>query len=78
MSLKEEIQDIFRDIFNDEELVLRESMTSEDIEQWDSLTHMQLIMMIEKKYSIKFNPSEIKQAGNVGEFLNKKAKKTAR
>lgn len=69
MNIKEELQEIFREIFDDEEIILTEETTSDDIEDWDSLTHMQLIVEIEKKYNIRFTTAEIKMAANVGEFI---------
>lgn len=69
MKVIEELQEIFREIFDDEELVLTNETTADDIEEWDSLTHMQLILEIEKKYNIRFTTAEIKKAANVGEFI---------
>lgn len=70
MEIIEELQEIFREIFDDEDLVLSRETTADDIEDWDSLTHMQLIVEIEKKYNIKFTTAEIKKAANVGEFID--------
>ena len=70
MSIIEELQDIFRKIFDDDELEITKVTTADDIEDWDSLTHMQLIMEIEKKYNIRFTTNEIKKAANVGEFID--------
>ena len=70
MEIIEELQEIFREIFDDEELVLSRETTADDIEDWDSLTHMQLIVEIEKKYGIKFTTAEIKKAADVGEFID--------
>jgi len=70
MEIIEELQDIFREIFDEEDLVISRDTTAEDIEDWDSLTHMQLIVQIEKKYGIKFTTAEIKKAANVGEFID--------
>jgi acyl carrier protein len=69
MNTREELQEIFREIFDDDELVISKETTSDDIEEWDSLTHMQLILEIEKKYNIRFTTEEIKTAANVGEFI---------
>ncbi len=69
MNITEELQEIFRDLFDDKNLVLTPNMTADDIEEWDSLTHMQLIMDIEQKYNIRFTTSEIQKAANVGEFI---------
>ncbi len=69
MKTLEELQLIFRDIFDDDEILLKNETTSDDIEDWDSLTHMQLIVAIEQKYNIRFTTAEIKKATNVGEFI---------
>ena len=70
MEIIEELQEIFRERFDEDELVISRDTTAEDIEDWDSLTHMQLIVEIEKKYGIKFTTAEIKKAANVGEFID--------
>lgn len=70
MEIIEELQEIFREIFDEDELVISRDTTAEDIEDWDSLTHMQLIVEIEKKYGIKFTTAEIKKTANVGEFID--------
>lgn len=69
MKTIDELQAIFRDIFDDNEIVLNNETTSDDIEDWDSLTHMQLIVEIEQKYNIRFTTAEIKKATNIGEFV---------
>lgn len=69
MNIIDKMQEIFRDIFDDEDLVITMETTAEDIDDWDSLTHMQLILEIEEEFSIKFTTDEIKSAKNVGEFI---------
>lgn len=69
MDTKSLLQEIFRDVFDDEELEITEETTAEDIEGWDSLTHIQIIVGIEKKFKIKFSAVEIKASENVGEFI---------
>lgn len=68
MDIIKELQEIFREIFDDE-IILSNETTADDIEDWDSLTHMQLIVEIEQKYNVKFTTAEIKKAANVGEFI---------
>ena len=70
MEIIEELQGIFRGIFDDEELVISRDTTAEDIEDWDSLTHMQLITEIEKKFGFKFTTDEIVKASDLGEFID--------
>ena len=76
-ALLEQIQVIFRDVLDDEEIVLTEASTAEDVEGWDSLTHIQLIVAIEKHYKIKFSSREILSWKNVGELVDCLAAKLA-
>ena len=70
-----QVQDIFRDILDDEEIVLEDTTTADDVEGWDSLTHIQLIVAIEKQFKIKFTSKEILSWRNVGEMLDSIAAK---
>lgn len=65
-----QVQDIFRVILDDENIILSDASTAEDIEDWDSLTHIQLIKAIEKNFSIRFTSREILSWKNVGEMLD--------
>lgn len=69
------VQDIFRDVLDNEELVLNNETTADDIEEWDSLSHIQLIVAIEKTLKIKFTSKEILSWKNVGEMIECIAKK---
>ncbi|ANV97312.1 acyl carrier protein [Helicobacter enhydrae] len=64
------VQDIFRDIFDDDELIITESSNSEEIEDWDSLNHVNLVASIEKAFGIKFALGELQELKNVGEMLD--------
>lgn len=70
-----QVQDIFIDILDDDEIVLEDSTTAEDVEGWDSLTHIQLIVAIEKQFKIKFTSKEILSWRNIGEMLDSIASK---
>jgi Acyl carrier protein len=69
MDVKENLQDIFRRIFDDDSILLFDEMTADDIEDWDSLMHIDLILEIEKVFSIKFTTEEVLKTSNVGEFI---------
>ncbi|MBE6895157.1 MAG: acyl carrier protein, partial [Ruminococcaceae bacterium] len=53
-TILKDLEVIFQDIFDDEDIVLTEATNSDDIEDWDSLEQINLLVAIEKKYSIKF------------------------
>lgn len=64
------VQDIFQDVLDNEDIELSFDTTSDDIEEWDSLSHIQLIVAIEKSFSMKFTAKEIMSWANVGEMID--------
>lgn len=69
MDIKEVLQGVFREVFDDDKIVIFDKMTADDIEEWDSLSHIQLIVAVEKKFNVKFQTAEIIKLQNVGEFI---------
>ena len=63
------LQAIFRQVFDDEEIVLSPEMTANDVEGWDSLSHVNLIIAIELHYKIRFSQKELLTFRNVGDLL---------
>jgi len=63
-----EFNTIFIDILDNEDIELNPETTAEDIDEWDSLTHIQLIVAIEKHFKVKFNSLEIEGYKNVGDM----------
>ncbi len=68
--LFEGVQDIFRDIFDEEDMVIEDKTSSDDVEEWDSLNHINLVSAIEKEFEIKFTLKELSTLNNVGSLID--------
>ena len=64
------VQDIFRDIFDDEDLVISDDTNADKIEDWDSLNHINLVSAIEKEFGIKFALGELTSLKDVGAMID--------
>jgi acyl carrier protein len=60
---------IFRDVFDDDALVVSEEMTAADVPTWDSLSNINMIIAVEKAFSVKFSIKDVRALKNVGELL---------
>ena len=72
----EKLTAIFRDVFDEDDLSLTPETTADDVDGWDSLTHIRLVLAVSKAFGVKFSASEIGNLKNVGEFatlIEKKA-----
>lgn len=66
----EKLTGIFEDVFDIEDVELTDATSADDIEEWDSLSHVQLIVAIEKAFKMKFTSLEIMKWKNVGELVD--------
>lgn len=66
----EKLNEVFRDVFDDEDIVVTDTTTAKDIDDWDSLEHINLIVAIENKFKIKFKMNEVTGLKNVGEMVD--------
>ena len=64
------VNEIFCDELDNDDIVLTDETTADDVEEWDSLSHVQLIVAIEKAFGIKFTSNEILSWNNVGELID--------
>jgi len=71
------VQNIFRDIFDDDDLNIENRTNAEDIEDWDSLNHINLVSAIEKEFGIRFALGELESLKDVGAMINLMVKKEA-
>lgn len=60
---------IFRDVFDDDSIVVTPELTANDVDAWDSLGHMRLILAVESAFGMGFSAAEVKRLQNVGEFV---------
>ena len=63
------LSEIFKDVFDEDSIQLTPALSAKDVDGWDSLTHIRLILTIEKAFKIKFSTSEIGKLENVGELV---------
>lgn len=68
--LMNKIQEIFRDVFDEDDLVVVESTNSEDIDEWDSLNHINLVSSIEKEVGVRFSLGELEDLKDVGAMVD--------
>ncbi len=68
--IKSEVAQIFRDVLDNDGIILHRETTAADVEGWDSLAHINLIVAIEKEFKIKFDLMELKPLQNVGELFD--------
>jgi len=66
----EKLTEVFRDVFDDESIVINENTTSSDIEEWDSIEHINLIGAVEDEFSLTFKMKEVSGMKNVGEMID--------
>lgn len=64
-----QVEAVFREVFGDESLVLQDDMTANDVEGWDSLMHVNLIIAIEKRFGIRFATAEISRLSDEGQNI---------
>lgn len=64
------VQDIFRDVFDDDSLIITDLTNSGDIEDWDSLEHIALIVSMEKEFNMSFDIKEVSKLENVGGMVD--------
>ena len=64
------VRGIFRDVFDDDDLIVEDSTNSSDIEDWDSLEHIALVVSMEKEFDLKFDLKEVNKLENVGQMVD--------
>lgn len=68
-TITRQLNAIFQDVFDDPLLQINVTMTAADVEGWDSLTHINLIVAVEKEFQIRLSTAEVKGLHNVGDLM---------
>ncbi len=64
-----QLSEVFQDVFDEDSISLTPSLSAKDVDGWDSLTHIRLLLTIERAFKIKFSTSEIGKLENVGDLV---------
>ena len=68
--IRQSLTEVFREVFDNDALVLRDETNADDIEEWDSYMHINIVVATEMRFGIKFQTAEIEALRNVGEFVD--------
>jgi len=69
VEIRARLTEIFREVFDDESIEISNEMTAKDVEEWDSLNHINLIVAVERNFKVRFTTKEVTNVANVGEFV---------
>ncbi len=67
--LRARLTEIFHEIFDDDTIEIHDEMTAAEVEEWDSLNHINLIVAVERSFAVKFTTTEVGNLANIGEFI---------
>jgi len=70
IALYERLTTIFHNVFDDDEIVLTPQLTASDVDGWDSLRHVRLVVSVEKGFGVRFAASEVGRLKNVGDLAD--------
>lgn len=77
MSLEDRLHKVFVTVFDNDSIEFKPELTADDVDEWDSLSHINLMIAIELEFGIEFDQSEIQNFANVGELMASIEKKLA-
>ena len=73
-----ELNTVFRQVLEDDTIELTPTMTAEDVEEWDSMNHIFIVVELEKRFGVKFHAAEMEELKNVGELASLVKQKLAK
>jgi len=78
MNIEERLNRVFKTVFDNESIEINPELTADDVDEWDSLSHINLMIAIELEFGIEFDQSEIQNFANVGELMTSIEEKLAK
>ena len=69
-TIYEKLNEVFQDVFDDDSIIVNAETTADDIEDWDSLEHINLVSAVEKEFGVKFTMAQVVGMKNVGEMVD--------
>ena len=69
-AIYEKLKEVFQDVFDDDSITVNAETTADDIEDWDSLEHINLVSAVEKEFGVKFTMAQVVGMKNVGEMVD--------
>jgi acyl carrier protein len=76
-ALTQRLNEVFQDVFDDDAIRIFPEMTARDIDEWDSLKHITLVLAVEKAFSVRLKAAEVGSLENVGQMIDLLQKRTA-
>jgi len=69
-NINERLNEVFQNVFDDDDIAVDRNTTADDIDDWDSLEHIRLIAAVEREFNLKFSMKEVSAMKNVGEMMD--------
>lgn len=69
MNIQDNLQEIFRNVFNEPTLAITPEMNANDVDSWDSLSHMEMISQVEESFGVKFKLKDLVKLKNVSDLI---------
>jgi len=67
--VRQRLNQVFRDVFDDDRIEIFDAMTAADLDDWDSLSHITLVLAVEREFGLRLNAAEVGRLNNVGEMV---------
>ena len=69
-AMLDQLQSVFRDVFEDDDITIDRQTSADDVEGWDSLMHVSLMINVERVFGVKFSTTQVASLKNVGELMD--------